>query len=75
MPTYTRDSVVRLRLHTRVADLAVHMIGGLAGDTSVGEVQAMGAVMRETGCVGGSLYDEPTTPPPLRDALRVELTR
>jgi hypothetical protein len=72
---YTRDSVLRLRLHTAVADLAVHVIGGLAHQASVGEVQAMGAVMRETGCVGGSLYDETVTGPGLREVLRAELTR
>lgn len=72
---YTRDSVLRLRMHTGVADLPVHVIGGLADQTSVGEVKAMAAVMRETGCVGGSLYDETVTGPGLRDVLRAELTR
>jgi hypothetical protein len=73
--TYTRDTVARLRAYTGVPDLPIHMIGGLAEDTTVAEVQAMAAVIRETGCIGGSLYDERTTSPELRDALRAEFTR
>jgi hypothetical protein len=41
--------------------LPVHALGGLAEATGAEAVRAMGEAMRETHCIGGSLYDDRTT--------------
>jgi hypothetical protein len=58
---YTAGNIELLRASTADASLPIHVIGGLAGDASVGEVTALVHAERERGALGASLYDDATT--------------
>ena len=82
---YTYESVVRLKALTRRPDLPVHPIGGEATPTActAGPNQGlvppattgadlfwMNAAMVDSGAIGGSIYDDNTTPSSLYDPLQ-----
>jgi hypothetical protein len=46
-----------LRAQPGCSGVPVHMIGGIAGDSSVAQVKQFVRAAREAGCVGASLYD------------------
>jgi hypothetical protein len=52
-----------LRKQPGCKTIPVHMIGGLAGDTSSAEVSRFSQAARKTGCIGVSLYDWVGTSP------------
>ena len=60
---YTRASLKIIRRRTGRRDVPIHVIGGLAGDASRGEVKAFTKGVREHGAVGASLYDLPLMTP------------
>jgi hypothetical protein len=60
---YTRDSLRIIRRETEMKDVAIHMIGGLAGDASPAEVKGFTRAVRKHGAVGASLYDLPLMTP------------
>jgi hypothetical protein len=55
--TYTADSVVRLRRDLGQAGAAVHPIGGGADHIGLADVDRFATAVRQTGCIGGSLYE------------------
>jgi hypothetical protein len=59
---YSAQEIQRLRTAVG-ADIPVHLIGGLAEDASVADVQAMVATITEAGAIGGGLYDWATSTP------------
>jgi hypothetical protein len=67
---YTAENVDRLRAHLGSRDVPVHVIGGIADDTSIGDVNGMLRAAVERRAIGGSLYDYRTTPDMLWDVLR-----
>ena len=60
---YTAGNISLLRSETRDPELPVHVIGGLADGSSVGEVTAFVHGERELGVLGASLYDDAGTSP------------
>ena len=58
--TYTRENVVRSRART---GLPVHAIGGVGDTATTAQVSDFVRAARETGAIGGSLYDYRTTSP------------
>jgi hypothetical protein len=67
---YTAENVDRLRANLGSRDVPVHVIGGIADETSIGDVNGMLRAAVERRAIGGSLYDYRTTPDMLWDALR-----
>ncbi|MHB1138066.1 MAG: hypothetical protein ACYC2O_03860 [Microthrixaceae bacterium] len=82
---YTYESVARLKALTRRPDLAVHPIGGEATPdvcksgpragqtppaTTAADLNRMNAAMIDSGAIGGSIYDDNTTPSWLYDSLQ-----
>jgi len=67
---YTAENVDRLRAHLESPTVPVHVIGGIADDTSVGDVNGMLRAAVERRALGGSLYDYRTTPDGLWASLR-----
>lgn len=61
---YTAENIDRLRAHVG-ADAVIHTVGGIADETSPGDVDAMVAAASQRGAIGGSLYDWRTTAPNL----------
>ncbi|CAN5552573.1 hypothetical protein BH10ACT3_BH10ACT3_01540 [soil metagenome] len=79
---YVYQSVVRLRALTGQPELPVHPIGGEATpvssngkptppQTSPSDIFWMNAAMVDSGSIGGSIYDDNTTPPSLYDSLQL----
>ncbi|HEV2811242.1 MAG TPA: hypothetical protein VGV93_12710 [Acidimicrobiales bacterium] len=66
---YTAENVDRLRAHLG-NDTLVHVVGGIADATTVGDVEGMVAASSERGVIGGSLYDWRTTAAGLWPHLR-----
>jgi len=66
---YVSESVTRLRTLTGMPGLQVHPIGGLASLMSNADVDAMGRAMTDTSSIGGSLYDDVSTPAGLWPSL------
>lgn len=66
---YTYESVVRLRRLTRRPDLAVHPIGGEGTGITGEQIFWMNAAMVDSGAIGGSIYDDATTPRDVWGAL------
>ena len=66
---YTYESVVRLRRLTGRPDLPVHPIGGEAAGLTGEDVFWMNAAMVDSGAIGGSIYDDASTPGALWGAL------
>jgi hypothetical protein len=58
---YTVDSVDRLRRHVGSADARVHLIGGLAEDSTPADYLDMSRATRATRALGWSIYDYATT--------------
>jgi hypothetical protein len=54
---YTRDNIAFIRQQTGKADVAVHVIGGLADRLSAAESGAVVAAARDERAVGASFYD------------------
>lgn len=67
---YVYESVVRTRRATGVKWLPVHPIGGIANLMNDTDVARMAAAMRDTTSIGGSLYDDRTTPAGMWPALQ-----
>jgi hypothetical protein len=57
----TRDNVSIVRAQTGRATIPIHVIAGLASASSGSETLAFVRALRESGCLGGSMYDWPTT--------------
>lgn len=66
---YTYESVVRLRRLTRRPDLPVHPIGGEGTGITGEQIFWMNAAMVDSGAIGGSIYDDATTPRDVWGAL------
>lgn len=66
---YTYETVVRLRQLTGRPNLAVHPIGGEGAHTTGPEVFWMNAAMNDSNAIGGSIYDDASTPRDLWGAL------
>jgi hypothetical protein len=72
---YVGENIDRIRAATGDPDLPLHMIGGIADEAPVEQVQGMlAAIEARPGVIGGSLYDWATSSPqqwavlgPLRD--------
>ena len=72
---YVGENIDRIRAATGDPDLPLHMIGGIADEATVEQVQGMlQAIEDRDGVIGGSLYDWATSSPqqwavlgPLRD--------
>lgn len=67
---YVSESVTRLRTSTGVPWLPVHPIGGLSSLMSTADADAMNRAMTDTYAIGGSLYDDVSTPAGLWPSLR-----
>jgi hypothetical protein len=67
---YTAENVDRMRANLGDPNVPVHVIGGIADDTSAGDVAGMLRAAVERKALGGSLYDYRTTPPELWATLR-----
>jgi hypothetical protein len=61
---YTAENIDRLRAHVG-AGAVVHVVGGIADETTPGDVDGMVAAAAQRGAIGGSLYDWRTTAPGL----------
>jgi hypothetical protein len=57
----TRDNVRIVRAQTGRPTIPIHVIAGLAGESSGSETLGFVHALREYGCLGGSMYDWPTT--------------
>ena len=57
----TRDNVRIVRAQTGRPTIPIHVIAGLASASSGTETLAYVRALRENGCLGGSMYDWPTT--------------
>jgi hypothetical protein len=57
----TRDNVRIIRAKTGRPSIPIHVIAGVADKSSASETLAYVRALRENGCVGGSMYDWPTT--------------
>jgi hypothetical protein len=67
---YTAENVDRMRANIGDPNVPVHVIGGIADDTSAADVAGMLRAAVERKALGGSLYDYRTTPPELWATLR-----
>lgn len=66
---YVYESVVRLRTLTGNPNLPVHPIGGEAAGMTTSDVFWMNAAMNDSNSIGGSIYDDASSPRVLYDAL------
>ncbi len=66
---YTYESVVRLRSLTGRPNLPVHPIGGEGANMSVEDAAAMARAVADSGAIGGSVYDDRSTPQGLYPTL------
>ena len=57
----TRDNVAIIRARTGRRSIPIHVIAGDAAKSSASETLAYVRALRETGCIGGSMYDWATT--------------
>ena len=57
----TLDNVRITREQTGVETIPIHVIAGLGNKSSGSETTAFVRALRETGCLGGGMYDWPTT--------------
>jgi len=55
--TDATESMRILREQPGCGELPVHLIGGVSGASSAGEVKAFAKAAKATGCIGASLYD------------------
>ena len=66
---YTYESVVRLRSLTGRPNLPVYPIGGEGANMSVEDAAAMARAVADSGAIGGSVYDDRSTPQDLYPTL------
>ncbi len=66
---YVVESVTRLRVLTGRPNLPVHPIGGEGTDMSVDDARAMAWAVAHSRSIGGSIYDDRTTPPSIYPTL------
>lgn len=66
----TRDNVAIIRTQTGSPSIPIHVIAGDAAKSSAAETLAYVRALRETGCIGGSMYDWATTTPESWAALK-----
>lgn len=59
--SFVADNIAAIHRETGKPELPVHLIGGIAEDSSAREVEAMVDAARDKGAFGASLYDFPTT--------------
>jgi len=57
----TRENVRIVREQTGRPTIPIHVIAGVGSKSSVSETRAYVRALRETGCLGGSMYDWATT--------------
>jgi hypothetical protein len=67
---YTAENVDRVRAHLGSSTVPVHVIGGIADETSAADVAGMLRAAVERRALGGSLYDYRTTAEALWASLR-----
>ena len=67
---YTRENVERLRAHLRDPKAVVHPIGGIMNKAGTSDVTGYLKAVRETGCVGASLYTWGTSKPEVHPLMR-----
>ena len=58
---YTQANIQLLEAATGNPTEPIHVIGGLAGKSGVGQVQGFVSALQDYGAIGGSLYDLATT--------------
>ena len=69
---YVGENIDRIRAATGDPDIPIHVIGGIADEATVEQVQGMlQAIEARNGVIGGSLYDWATSSPDQWAALRV----
>jgi len=66
---YVVESVTRLRVLTGRPNLPVHPIGGEGTNMSVDDARAMAWAVAHSRSIGGSIYDDRTTPPSIYPTL------
>ena len=54
---YVGENIDRIRAATGREDLLIHVIGGIADEATVTDVEGMLAAIEDRGAIGGSLYD------------------
>jgi len=59
--TDARNNIRIIRAQAECATIPIHLIGGLAENSSAAEVRAFVRAQREGGCIGASLYSWPGT--------------
>jgi len=67
---YTRENVERLRAHLGDPKAVVHPIGGIMNKATADDVTGYLKAVRETGCVGASLYTWGTSQPEVHPLMR-----
>jgi hypothetical protein len=60
---YVGENIDRIRAATGREDLLIHVIGGIADEATVADVEGMVAAIEDRGAIGGSLYDWNTSTP------------
>ena len=74
--TYVRGTVERIRAAAGRPDLPVHVIGGLAADSTGADLAGMLRAIRAERAIGGSLYDwSSSTPTQWKDLRRLTALR
>lgn len=66
----TRNNIRIIREQTGRSSVPIHVIGGEGAKSSAGETQAYVRVLRESGAIGGGMYDWATTKDSTWRALR-----
>ncbi|UDY35554.1 hypothetical protein [Dermatobacter hominis] len=66
---YTYESVVRLRILTGRPNLPVHPIGGEGAGMTPNDAALMARAVADSRSIGGSVYDDRTTPPDVYPVL------
>ena len=67
---YTRENVERLRAHLGDPNAPVHPIGGIMNKATTGDVTSYLKAVRDTGCIGASLYTWFTSKPEVHPLMR-----
>lgn len=71
---YTRENVERLRAHLGDPGAVVHPIGGIMNKATPADVTGYLKAVRETGCIGASLYNWSTQKPETYPLMRAART-
>lgn len=67
---YTRENVERLRAHLGDPNAVVHPIGGIMNKATAADVNGYLKAVKETGCIGASLYTWGTQKPDTYSLMR-----